>query len=58
MAKRPAPARIDFFKVALQRFEEAQILLKNKKNVGAMYLAGYTVECMLKPLLLRPTPPK
>jgi hypothetical protein len=34
------------------RFEEAEILLKAGKKIGAVYLAGYTVECFLKALIL------
>jgi len=45
-----------FYRCALQRFEEAQILRKSEKTTGAMYLAGYAVECMLKALLLSATP--
>src|SRR5262249_283990 len=45
-----------FYRVALQRFEDAQILLENDRTTGAMYLAGYTVECGLKALLLANVP--
>jgi HEPN domain-containing protein len=45
------------FKVAaLQRFEDAQILLDNDRATGAVYLAGYAVECLLKAVLLDRTP--
>lgn len=41
-----------FFFVAQQRREDAEFLFKNQRFLGAMYLAGYTVECVLKSLLL------
>jgi hypothetical protein len=37
---------------ALQRFEDAQILFDNARATGAVYLAGYAVECLLKAVLL------
>jgi HEPN domain-containing protein len=45
-----------FFQVAFQRFEDAQILLRNARTTGAVYLAGYAVECILKVLLLESVP--
>jgi|ERR1043166_350382 HEPN domain-containing protein len=41
-----------FYQAAMQRFSDAQFLLDNKRTTGAVYLAGYSVECMLKALLL------
>ena len=42
-----------FYRCALQRFEEAKILRKaDQLTTGAVYLAGYAVECMLKALIL------
>jgi HEPN domain-containing protein len=41
---------------ALQRFEDAQILFDNNRATGAVYLAGYAVECFLKAVLLDRTP--
>jgi len=38
----------DLYKLAKARFEEAEILLKNKKPDGAVHLAGYAIELMLK----------
>lgn len=35
-------------KLAYERLEEAEILYQNKKYDGAFYLAGYSVELMLK----------
>ena len=36
-----------------QRLTTAEFLLENGYNLDAMYLAGYTVECTLKALILR-----
>ena len=41
-----------FYRCALQRFEEAQILLRSDRTTGAVYLAGYGIECILKSLIL------
>lgn len=42
-----------FYRCALQRIEEAKILRKaDQVTTGAVYLAGYAVECMLKALIL------
>ncbi len=41
-----------FTRVAIQRMEDAQHLLRAERNTGAIYLAGYAVECGLKALLL------
>jgi|CXWL01.1.fsa_nt_gi hypothetical protein len=38
----------DIFDIAKSRFDEANILLKNGKPDGAVYLAGYAIELMLK----------
>ncbi len=35
-----------------QRFEDAQFLLEAERTTGVVYLAGYSVEWMLKPLIL------
>lgn len=45
-----------FYRAAKQRFAEAEVLLKAGMEIGAVYLAGYTVECFLKALLLDATP--
>jgi HEPN domain-containing protein len=39
-------------KAALHRLEDAKSLLKEKRWRGAMYLAGYAVECILKKQLM------
>jgi hypothetical protein len=41
-----------FYRCAFQRFEEAEVLNKAGKATGAVYLAGYGIECMLKALVL------
>jgi hypothetical protein len=40
--------RKDFRTLAQLRADEARILLKNRRQLGAYYLAGYAVECALK----------
>jgi HEPN domain-containing protein len=45
-----------FYRCAGQRFEEAEILLEAGKHTGAIYLAGYGIECMLKALVLSSVP--
>ena len=52
----PPTTSRDFQKVAAQRLATAQILLKEKLTLDAQYLAGYTVECSLKALILHVTP--
>jgi HEPN domain-containing protein len=46
----------DFLRVAAQRLTTAEFLLEHRYNLDAMYLAGYTVECALKALILEATP--
>jgi len=49
----------DFLKVAAQRLNTAEFLLNNgtlRFTLDAMYIAGYTVECSLKALILEKTP--
>ena len=41
-----------FYRCAVQRYEDAQILLDAAHTTGAVYLAGYAIECILKSLLL------
>jgi HEPN domain-containing protein len=53
----PEPPEVRrFHRVALQRFGDAEILQANDRTTGAMYLAGYAVECVLKALLLAHVP--
>jgi HEPN domain-containing protein len=44
-------ARI-FYRAAKQRYEDASLLFEGNHLTGAVYIAGYTVECFLKALLL------
>ncbi|MEO5715601.1 MAG: HEPN domain-containing protein [Luteolibacter sp.] len=37
-----------YLEVAKIRLVDAQVLLENKRHHGAVYLAGYSVECALK----------
>jgi hypothetical protein len=41
-----------FFRVATQRFAEAQFLHEGERYSAAIYIAGYSVECGLKALIL------
>jgi HEPN domain-containing protein len=41
-----------FYRAAKQRYDDAQLLLDARRTTGAVYLAGYTVECFLKALVL------
>jgi hypothetical protein len=41
-----------YYRCAFQRHEDAQILLRADHTTGAVYLAGYGVECILKALVL------
>jgi len=42
--------------VAKQRFDDALLLLEMGRTTAAVYLAGYSVECMLKALILSAVP--
>jgi hypothetical protein len=48
---RAAEARL-YYRAAKQRFDDSQLLLKWNRTTGAVYLAGYTVECFIKALVL------
>jgi hypothetical protein len=45
-----------FYRCAFQRFDDAQVLLRADHTTGAVYLAGYAVECILKALVLMTIP--
>ena len=45
-----------FYRCAVLRYEEAEVLLKAAYTTGAVYLAGYGVECILKTLVLMAVP--
>jgi HEPN domain-containing protein len=55
LSEPPESAR-DFQRAALQRLTTAEFLLNNGYNLDAVYLAGYTIECSLKALILAVTP--
>jgi hypothetical protein len=48
-------ARI-FYRAGKQRFDDAQLLLQADRTTGAIYLAGYTIECLLKAVILDGVP--
>ena len=48
----PPTTSRDFEKVAAQRLLTTQTLLREKLNLDAQYIGGYTVECTLKALIL------
>lgn len=52
----PPTTSRDFQRAAAQRFATAEFLLANTYTLDAQYLAGYTVECSLKALILETTP--
>ena len=41
-----------FYRCAFERYDDAQILLRAAHTTGAVYLAGYGIECILKALIL------
>lgn len=45
-----------FYRTAKQRFEDAEFLLDVDRTTAAVYLAGYSVECILKALILAIVP--
>ncbi len=45
-----------YYQAAKQRFEDARFLLEAERTTGAIYLAGYCVEGMLKALILSMLP--
>ena len=47
-----------FFRAAFQRKVDADLLLDNDRTTGAVYLAGYAVECGLKTLMFEIVPVK
>lgn len=46
----------DFQRAAEQRLTTAEYLLDGDYTLDALYLAGYSVECILKALIMRLTP--
>ena len=47
-----------FLRVAIQRYEEARYLFLGGRHACSIYLAGYSVECALKSLILSSIPRK
>ena len=47
----------DFQRAARQRLTTAEFLLENRYTLDAMYIGGHTIECALKALILKITPP-
>ncbi len=45
-----------FRRIALRRFDDAQVLFAADRFTAATYFAGYSVECMLKALVISVTP--
>jgi hypothetical protein len=56
MALPRAPDARSYYQAAKQRFEDACFLLEADRTTGAIYLAGYCVEGMLKALILSVIP--
>lgn len=52
MAMPSSPNARLFYRAAKQRFEDAEFLLDVDRTTAAVYLAGYSVECILKALIL------
>jgi hypothetical protein len=52
----PPTSSLDFQKAAAQRFTTAEILLRARRTLDAQDIAGYTVECSRKALILELTP--
>ncbi len=52
-----AEARL-YYRAAKQRLDDAKWLLNVERTTGAVYLAGYTVECYLKALILAGVAPR
>src|ERR1051325_10652280 len=45
-----------FYRAAKQRYSDAELLWRHNRPTGAIYLAGYGVECILKTLILETLP--
>lgn len=45
-----------FYLVAVQRWGDAEVLFSAGRYRGSIYLAGYTIECVLKALICDATP--
>jgi HEPN domain-containing protein len=56
MATPASPDARLYYRCAFQRYEEAEVLFKAEYTTGAVYLAGYGIECILKALVLMTVP--
>lgn len=56
MAMPASPDARLYYRCAFQRHEEAEVLYKAEFSTGAVYLAGYGIECILKALVLMSVP--
>jgi len=45
-----------FYRAATERYEDASVLLRLNRTTGAVYLAGYGIENMLKALIVSSVP--
>jgi len=52
---KPTDARL-YYRCAFQRHEDAEVLFNAGRTTGAVYLAGYGIECILKALVLMTAP--
>jgi hypothetical protein len=55
-APKPPDNPQKFFRVATQRYEEAQFLFEGERYLAAIYIGGYAIECGLKALILETEP--
>lgn len=56
MAIPSSPTARLFYRAATERFEDASVLLQLNRTTGSVYLAGYSIETMLKALILASVP--
>ena len=53
MARKPYSGITELYKASLHRMADAEVLFAGRRWRGAMYVAGYAVECRLKYKLMR-----
>lgn len=56
MAVPSSPNARLFYRAAKQRYDDALLLFQLQRTTGAVYLAVYSIECMLKALILESVP--
>ena len=56
MAIPSSPTARLFYRAATERYEDASVLLRLNRTTGAVYLAGYGIENMLKALIVSSVP--